>query len=158
MHNITIAITSHSSNSKPACCELGMLIESMVPGEKVGAQGEDMGIGYLFNVDEENLARAMEGFHEEPSLPPRFFQSALYSDNEAFLADVRDLAKPTIKDPVPFHAKWGDIVNASMEAIKALDALDLPRTEIHVFDGKVRAMTSEHYGRRDSGWFKISQA
>lgn len=78
---------------------------------------------------------------------------ALYTDSEK-------LAKACLKGKALIPIAWEDqdirdITHTAILAIKVVERRSLQVEEIHVFEGKVRAMAGKLWGRRDSGWLPI---
>lgn len=85
------------------------------------------------------------------SVPLRFLGCKLITDDDNLANALRVESSAARSDQL--GAGFPNLVTATRDAIRALESKRLVVEEIHVWGGQVRAMTSEHYGRRDSGWF-----
>jgi len=155
-HRITVSVDSSYASSKIACMSISQLIQGQMIGKIVGEHGGEKGCGTTYEVDQQWLDSAMARFNQVVERPPMLLGGRLISDVEELVADVRALTHPGA-DQEAFSAKWGHLLTVVIKAAKELARMDLPFEEIFVIGGRVRAMTSADYGRRDSGWFEIAQ-
>jgi len=154
-HRITVSVESPYSLSRDACGDVSRLIQSKMIGEIVGQHNGKNKCGTTYEVDQKWLDSATKEFNQVVERPPMLLGGKLNSDIKELVDDVRGLTYPGA-DQKAFREKWGHLLTVVTRAAKELARMDLPFEEIFVIGGRVRAMTSAGFGRRDSGWFEIA--
>lgn len=149
MHHITISIDSKDEGSGDTTDALAKLIEAHLPGIVESRDGAENRREIHVRVDAAVARRELEGDGHSTAV---LLGCRLFTDDNDLrhaFSDGKGIDQET------FAARWPGLGPAVAQAMKLLHEKDLAAEELFVLDGRVRAMTSEHYGRRDSGWVDI---
>lgn len=82
---------------------------------------------------------------------PRILGCELITDDDRFIKAISN-EETTL---MSLEAHFPDHMAAIHTSIRRLESERLKAEEIHIYEGRVRAMASKAYGRRDSGWVPL---
>lgn len=151
MDRINVSVFTNDEGSMDGVDGLALLLKAQVPGAITGASGRPGASDFTVEVDRGVVDQRLRQSH--PARCPMLFGCTLYTDNDR-LSKMCSPSSPVTSEET-WNREFPGLMAAASEAIKRLSERDLKAEEIFVLEGKVRVMTSKHFGRRDSGWVAI---
>lgn len=149
MHHISISIDSKDEGAEETVGAIADIVKAHLPGIVDGEEGAPNHRAIQVRVDEAAAKRELDG---PVSSTAQLLGCRLITDND----ELREaFSNGKTMSQYEFAQQFPGLGEACGEALRLLHSQDLHAEELHVLDGRVRAMASEHYGRRDGGWVDI---